>query len=127
MKQEPPAATAISPVRNRKSHAHAWVDAAVGGNYADYDRACDRFGALPVRPEAQASETDEGRLVTGLLVKRDADQIVLRDVQNKLIAIPADQVEQLVPQRKSLMPELLLRDMTAQQVADLLAYLGSLK
>ena len=25
--QEPPAATALSPVRNRKSHAHAWVDA----------------------------------------------------------------------------------------------------
>jgi len=73
------------------------------------------------------AETDEGRLVTGLLVKRDADQIVLRDVQNKLIAIPADQVEQLVPQRKSLMPELLLRDMTAQQVADLLAYLGALR
>ena len=30
MRQEPPAATAISPVRNRKSHAPAWVDAGEG-------------------------------------------------------------------------------------------------
>ena len=73
------------------------------------------------------AETDEGRLLTGLLVKKDANEIVLRDAQNKLLKIPADQVEELVPQGKSLMPELLLRDLTAQQVADLLAYLGSLK
>ena len=36
-------------------------------------------------------------------------------------------VEQLVPQQQSLMPEMLLRDMTAEQVADLLEYLSSLK
>jgi len=41
--------------------------------------------------------------------------------------IPKTKIEQLVPQRLSLMPDLLVRDMTAQQVADLLAYLGSLK
>ena len=38
-----------------------------------------------------------------------------------------DQIEQLVPQRQSLMPDLLVRDMTAQQVADLLVYLDSLE
>ena len=38
-----------------------------------------------------------------------------------------EQIEQLVAQQRSLMPELLLRDMTAEQVADLLAYLKSLK
>ena len=43
------------------------------------------------------------------------------------LRIPSGQIEHLVPQRLSLMPELLLRDMTAQQVADLLAYLSSLK
>ena len=66
-------------------------------------------------------------MLTGLLVKKDAREIILRDAQNKLLTIAADQVEELVPQGKSLMPELLLRDLTAQQVADLLAYLGSLK
>ena len=73
------------------------------------------------------AETDEGRLLTGLLVKKDAREIILRDAQNKLLTIAAAQVEELVPQAKSLMPELLLRALTAQQVADLLAYLGSLK
>ena len=72
-------------------------------------------------------ETEDGKLLTGLLVKKDGTEVVLRDVQNKRIVVPADQIEQLVPQRKSIMPELLFRDMTAQQVADLLKYLSSLK
>ncbi|MDP7014898.1 MAG: PQQ-dependent sugar dehydrogenase [Pirellulaceae bacterium] len=72
-------------------------------------------------------ETAEGRLLNGLLIKQTDDEIILKDAQNMEVRIPAEQVEQLVPQAKSLMPELLLRDMTAQQVADLLAYLSSLK
>jgi len=36
-------------------------------------------------------------------------------------------VAEVFPQTKSLMPELLVRDFTAQQLADLLEYLGSLK
>ncbi|MBX3436092.1 MAG: PQQ-dependent sugar dehydrogenase [Planctomycetaceae bacterium] len=72
-------------------------------------------------------ETDDGRIHTGLLVKKDADEVVLRDAQDKLIHIPANQVEQLVAQSTSLMPELLVRDLTAQQLADLLAFLSSLQ
>ena len=41
--------------------------------------------------------------------------------------MPAGDVEVLAPQQKSLMPELLLRDLTAEQVADLTAFLSSLK
>ncbi len=73
------------------------------------------------------AETVEGRLLTGLLIKKGEDEVILKDAQNKEIHLSTDQIEQLVPQRQSLMPELLLRDMTAQQVADLLAYLSSLK
>lgn len=54
-------------------------------------------------------------------------EIVLRDAQDKVIRIPSPQVVQLVPQRQSLMPDVLFRDMTGQQLADLLAYLSSLK
>ncbi len=71
-------------------------------------------------------ETDDGKLLTGLLLKKAADHIVLKDAQNKQIRISREQIEQLVAQPQSLMPELLVRDMTAQQVADLLAYLSSL-
>ena len=64
---------------------------------------------------------------TGLLVEKTAEAITLRTAQNKDVRIPAGDVEQLVPQRQSLMPELLLRDLTAQQAADLLEFLGSLR
>jgi hypothetical protein len=44
-----------------------------------------------------------------------------------LIEISVEDVDTLVSQQKSLMPELLLRDLTAEQVADLTAFLRSLK
>lgn len=72
-------------------------------------------------------ETEEGRLYSGLLVSRDETEVVLRTAQNQLVRVAVDNVAQLVPQQQSLMPDLLLRDMTAQQAADLLEFLSSLK
>jgi putative heme-binding domain-containing protein len=72
-------------------------------------------------------ETKQGKVHTGLLVKRDERQVVLKDPTGKMIRIAADGAEAVVPQQKSLMPELLLRDMTPQEVADLLEFLQSLK
>ena len=72
-------------------------------------------------------ETSEGQVHTGLLEEKTNTKVVLRNAQNGLVEIPAEQVDALIPQRTSLMPDLLLREMTAQQVADLLAYLASLK
>jgi putative heme-binding domain-containing protein len=73
------------------------------------------------------AETHDGRVLSGLLVERNEREVVLKDAQNKVVRLPRADVAQLVTQQQSLMPELLLRDLTAQQVADLLAYLGSLK
>ncbi|MCP4784201.1 MAG: c-type cytochrome [Fuerstiella sp.] len=73
------------------------------------------------------AETTSGRLFTGLLQDRDDKEVALKDAQDKVRRIPVADIEQLVPQRQSLMPDLLVRDMTAQQVADLLAYMSSLK
>lgn len=72
-------------------------------------------------------ETVQGRVYTGLLVSRSDKLVVLKDSTRKEIRVPADEVEMIVVQAKSLMPELLLKEMTAQQVADLLAFLASLK
>ncbi len=60
-------------------------------------------------------------------MKKNGQEVVLKDAQNQVIRIAPEQIERLVPQKLSLMPDLLLRDMTAQQTADLLAYLSSLK
>ncbi|MEX2026373.1 MAG: hypothetical protein WEH44_03715, partial [Pirellulaceae bacterium] len=73
------------------------------------------------------AETDDGRQVSGVLVKETDRDVVLKDAQNMEIRIPQQEMLRLVPQKQSLMPDLLLRDMTAEQVADLLAYLSSLK
>ena len=72
-------------------------------------------------------ETDAGRIHSGLLVEKTADTIVLKDEKNEMIRIAAGEVTLLVAQQKSLMPDLLLRDMTAREVADLTAFLHSLK
>src|SRR5439155_18318524 len=68
-------------------------------------------------------ETKGGRHVTGLLVKRDANEVVLRDAQNQEIRLRADDVARLEASRVSLMPDGALRDLTAQQAADLLEFL----
>ncbi len=72
-------------------------------------------------------ETTEGRLITGLLVHKDGNEIVIKDTQNKEVRIATGNIESTHQMQQSLMPDLLLRDWTPQQVADLLAYLGSLK
>ena len=71
--------------------------------------------------------TNDGRVFTGILVERTDAAVSLKDNKGKVTQLQADEIDTLSPQQQSLMPELLLRDMTAQQVADLLAYLGSLK
>jgi putative heme-binding domain-containing protein len=72
-------------------------------------------------------ETNSGLVHSGLLVERTEKAIVLREAQNAAIRIAVSDVAMLSPEKQSLMPDLLLRSLTAQQAADLLAYLGSLK
>lgn len=81
-----------------------------------------------IAPEytAYLLETVQGHVYAGFLVERDDKQVVLKDAAGKLIKVAAQDVEVLEAQKKSLMPELVLRDVTAQDAADLLAYLTSL-
>jgi putative heme-binding domain-containing protein len=70
-------------------------------------------------------ETKSGRHITGLLVKRDTNEVVLRDAQNQEVRLRADDILQLSASRISLMPDGALRDLTAQQAADLVEFLAS--
>ncbi len=72
-------------------------------------------------------ETKQGRVHAGLLVQQSDEEVVLKDNQHQLIRIARADVEVLQPQEKSLMPEMLLREMTAEQAADLLQFLVELK
>jgi putative heme-binding domain-containing protein len=74
-----------------------------------------------------AVETKDDFSYTGFLVKKTAEEIVLKDAETKEIHVPAGQVKLLQPQKLSAMPELLLQNSTAQEAADLLEYLSSLR
>jgi putative heme-binding domain-containing protein len=95
-----------------------------------YDRATilehiiDPSRTIDQQYVSQLVETKDGQVVTGLVAERTKSAIVIKDVQGKTTVIPSDQVEQLSPQPRSLMPELLLRDLTAQQAADLIEFLA---
>jgi cytochrome c1 len=64
-------------------------------------------------------------VVTGLLRERTEARIVIRDAQGRDHALDRVEVEVFVRQPQSLMPTHMLRDFTAAEAADLLAYLGS--
>ncbi|MFM7148991.1 MAG: c-type cytochrome, partial [Gemmataceae bacterium] len=72
---------------------------------------------------AYVLETTAGQVLTGLIIKRGATGILLRDAQGKEHSFATSQIEQVTASKKSLMPEQLLRDLTAQQAADLLEFL----
>jgi hypothetical protein len=62
-----------------------------------------------------------------LIVERTEKEITVRDPQGKDTKLPLANVQAQVPSKKSLMPDQLLRDLTAEQAADLLVFLESLK
>lgn len=71
--------------------------------------------------------TKSGDIYSGFLLSKTNREIVLKDQQRKQIRIPAADVQRMAAQPISAMPEGLLADLDAQQAADLLAFVASLK
>ena len=66
----------------------------------------------------------------GAIGEKTDQQVVLnvfKEGKSETVRFRADDVDDLVLQKKSLMPDRLLRDLTAQQAADLVEFLASLK
>ena len=84
-------------------------------------------GRIDAEYAAYVVLTAGGDLHSGFVMRRDATEVVLRTAEDKEVRIAVDDVAQMAAQKTSLMPELLLRDMTAGQAADLVAFLASLK
>jgi putative heme-binding domain-containing protein len=106
----------------------------IGPNLTTYKRDdVSRILMNIVNPSAEIREgfesylilTNEGRTATGFLFDQDNRVVVLRGVDGQNITLPRDQIEEMIPQKKSLMPEGLLKPLTPQQVRDLFAYLRS--
>ena len=75
--------------------------------------------------ETYQAATDDGRIVSGFLVDRDNQVVVLRGADGQTVTLAQDEIEELLPQRKSLMPEGVLAKLSDQDVRDLFAYLRS--
>ena len=76
---------------------------------------------------AYAVELKDGRVWTGVITQRDSGGFELRDAKGDPHKVTNTEIEQLKPQRVSLMPEGLMKDLTLQDAADLLAFLELLK
>jgi putative heme-binding domain-containing protein len=86
-----------------------------------------------VNPSAEVREgfetylivTDEGRVINGFLFDQDNRVVVLRGADGQNITVQRDNIDEMIKQRKSLMPEGLLKDLSEEDVRNLFAYLRS--
>jgi putative heme-binding domain-containing protein len=120
-------------IQCRSCHVLEGVGRELGPDLAKSAAKHDRAALLEhvVRPSrtidepyrAMVIETADGRLLVGLVVERTHEAITLRDANGETTRIGIADIEQMAPSATSLMPEGLLSGLTAQQAADLIAYL----
>ncbi|MEX2216914.1 MAG: PQQ-dependent sugar dehydrogenase [Phycisphaeraceae bacterium] len=77
--------------------------------------------------QAVLIETDDGSAHTGFVTARTNEAVTLRIADGKDVSLPVKSILSQRTQQLSIMPQGLLSSMTAQEAADLLAYLASLK
>jgi putative membrane-bound dehydrogenase-like protein len=70
---------------------------------------------------------DSGKIFTGFVVKESADTIMLRQADGVSIEIVQEEIEERVKRENSMMPDGLVKNISPEQLADLVAYLQSLK
>ncbi len=104
----------------------------IGPELTSYQR--DNLGTMLisiVNPNAEIREgyqfinvqTTDGRSLSGFQVDRDKQVTVLRGLDGQDVTIHAEQIKEVQPVGRSLMPEGLLNDLSEQQLRDFFAYL----
>jgi putative heme-binding domain-containing protein len=69
--------------------------------------------------------TEDGRVLNGLMISETAEAVILRQAEGKQEVVARSQIEEIRASGKSLMPEGVEKEVSIQQMADLLAYLKS--
>ena len=80
---------------------------------------------VDARYVAWTAVTVDGRTASGMIVKESVDSILLREAGGKEHLIPRSELEEFRSSERSVMPEGLERDMSAQDFSDVIAYLAS--
>jgi putative heme-binding domain-containing protein len=103
----------------------------IGKKYADrnelFETLLNPSKKIEEKYASYVVATTNGQVYTGVLVAKTDKEVVLKDADSKEIHVPADEVDEINKQDKSIMPDNQLRDLTAQEAADLLEFLASLK
>jgi putative membrane-bound dehydrogenase-like protein len=81
---------------------------------------------VSARYQTEHIETDDGRLLSGLIVYESVDGLLLRTATQQTYRIETSQIVEREKSAVSLMPIGLLKDLTATDYADLFAYLATL-
>jgi putative heme-binding domain-containing protein len=68
-------------------------------------------------------ETTDGRSLSGFVVERDPQVVVLRGLEGADITLRLSEIKEMRPMGRSLMPDGLIDDLDDQQLRDLFAYL----
>ncbi len=79
---------------------------------------------VDARYVAWTAVTVDGRTASGMIVRESADSILLREAGGKEHLIPRRELEEFRSSERSVMPEGLERDMSAQDFSDVIAYLA---
>jgi uncharacterized repeat protein (TIGR03806 family) len=103
----------------------------IGKKYADrnelFETLLNPSKKIEEKYASYVVATTNGQVYTGVLVAKTDKEVVLKDADSKEIHVPVDEVDEINKQDKSIMPDNQLRDLTAQEAADLLEFLASLK
>jgi putative heme-binding domain-containing protein len=67
--------------------------------------------------------TTDGRILNGLLAAENSESVTLRQPEGREVTVPRSEIDELKATSKSLMPEGIERDVTVEQMADILAFL----
>ena len=71
--------------------------------------------------------TTNGKIVSGFVASESAEAVEVRQATGVPVVLPKTDIEERVKQAKSMMPDGMVNNLTPAQLADLLAYLQSLK
>jgi putative heme-binding domain-containing protein len=71
--------------------------------------------------------TTEGKLVTGFVSRESAREVEIRQLTGLPVTLPKTKIEERVRQKTSMMPDGIVGNLNSGQLADLMAYLQSLK
>lgn len=104
----------------------------VGPELTNYQR--DNLGTMLlsiINPNAEIREgfqyyiveTTDGRSLSGFMVERDSQIVVLRGIEGENLTLRQSEIKELQPMGRSLMPEGLLDGLDAKQLRDFFAYL----